>query len=379
MGRLWSGLHLLLAVLLAGFVYWSQQLDSPRLDQGGRPLDRLTSVRTAFSLARLSRFDEAGWLEDQAQNVSHLSYLDTFDDELVVAKPLVVNLTIRTRADISRYTAKTPQTIASLAQLYLVSEDSLRWSNGLSGNLVPAGTTILIPPPGLNGIVYLVDDQDSLDSLVEHYQFEPDQLIVFNDIVDGQLPAGELIFIPNGKPKVRFRQLPPALAFAITGSYGEAVIGATPGCHGCRPVDAGEVIGKVGNTGWSTGPHLHLEIYDNQGRRYDPEVYIRRQGLVWPVTGGRISQYYYIHHQALDVAAKEGTPLTATASGMIIHRGCVWRHHPRWATFGVIIDHGSWYSLSVHLQAPDNPKYKDCNRNLRTSYGVKSIDYDTLE
>jgi hypothetical protein len=30
-----------------------------------------------------------------------------------------------------------------------------------------------------------------------------------------------------------------------------------------KKVDRGEIIGKVGSTGWATGDHLHLEIYQN--------------------------------------------------------------------------------------------------------------------
>jgi murein DD-endopeptidase MepM/ murein hydrolase activator NlpD len=34
-------------------------------------------------------------------------------------------------------------------------------------------------------------------------------------------------------------------------------------------VNQGDIIGYVGSTGWSTGPHLHYEVHEN-GKKIDP-------------------------------------------------------------------------------------------------------------
>jgi len=41
-----------------------------------------------------------------------------------------------------------------------------------------------------------------------------------------------------------------------------------------QEVDKNTVIGLIGSTGWSTGPHLHLEVYDN-GQPFNPLIILK--------------------------------------------------------------------------------------------------------
>lgn len=59
--------------------------------------------------------------------------------------------------------------------------------------------------------------------------------------------------------------------------------------------------------------------------------------LIWPVVGGKITQYYSSYHKALDIAAPAGTAVLAAADGVVNWSG--------WKTNGgglvVGIDHGN--------------------------------------
>ncbi|MEU4341482.1 M23 family metallopeptidase [Nocardia sp. NPDC023852] len=49
--------------------------------------------------------------------------------------------------------------------------------------------------------------------------------------------------------------------------------------HAGQRVNAGDVIATVGNRGQSTGPHLHLEIWNQGGTKIDPMPYLAAKGV----------------------------------------------------------------------------------------------------
>jgi|AntRauTorckE6833_2_1112554.scaffolds.fasta_scaffold00394_19 septal ring factor EnvC (AmiA/AmiB activator) len=108
-----------------------------------------------------------------------------------------------------------------------------------------------------------------------------------------------------------------ALAKALSaGSFRAAPVGS---------VAAGDVVGGVGNTGLSTGDHLHLEVRINGGRT-NPAPYIKSQPVDSPPAW--ISQgysgpngYSYGQHSGIDYAAPNGTAVRAIDGGYM-YRGC---------------------------------------------------------
>ena len=44
-------------------------------------------------------------------------------------------------------------------------------------------------------------------------------------------------------------------------------------------VKAGEEIAEIGNRGYSTGPHLHMEIWTKDGTKINPTTWLRKRGI----------------------------------------------------------------------------------------------------
>ncbi|NTU69352.1 peptidoglycan DD-metalloendopeptidase family protein [bacterium] len=125
-------------------------------------------------------------------------------------------------------------------------------------------------------------------------------------------------------------------------------------------VNKGEVIGRMGNTGFSTGPHLHFGVYQS-GRDIDPLPMISSGFFIVPAPGAQITQTFdgtYSHRGrgdgwpgGIDFSSAEGTPIRAGREGIILFDGVGRGGIDKGFGHYVIVDHQNGYlSLYAHLR-----------------------------
>jgi surface antigen len=161
------------------------------------PLDQVSSADIAVHVARAVGLQEATSVVNHADSVN-ADASSVPANESVVAKPQVISTAIPSRKDIRTYTAVAGDTLSSIATKFGVSSDSVRWSNSLTSNTVPAGKQLILPPAGVNGIVYTVKAGDTPESLAQKYSASKDAIISFNDAEVVGIKTGEQILIPDG-------------------------------------------------------------------------------------------------------------------------------------------------------------------------------------
>lgn len=158
-------------------------------------LDQLSSADIAVHVARLTNLPEALSVVNKADTVNAQLAVTPADDT-VVAKPQVVATTLKSYKDIHNYVAVAGDTIPSIAAKFNITSDTIRWSNGLQGDNINPGTTIVISP--VSGIVYTVKEGDTIDSIASKYKANKDQIIADNDTETNGLRVGARILIRDG-------------------------------------------------------------------------------------------------------------------------------------------------------------------------------------
>lgn len=250
----------------------------------------------------------------------------------------------KVRDSIIDYQVQNGDTVASIANKFGVSADTVRWQNGLTKDSIKSGQTIKILP--VTGVAHTVAKGDTVYSIAKKYDADSQAIVdfPFNSFTNDEtfeLAIGQTVIVPNGvmptggNATPRPRQLTPN-AGSVTASgqfvwptqgiitqyfswYHPAIDIANPAepldvaadsgrviyagwdttgygnmvliDHGNgfktryahlsqimvisgQTVGKGQVVGRMGSTGHSTGPHTHFEIILN-GVRVNPLLYLK--------------------------------------------------------------------------------------------------------
>ena len=130
---------------------------------------------------------------------------------------------------------------------------------------------------------------------------------------------------------------------------------------------AGDWIASEGNSGCSTGHHLHFEYRIGRYNPVNPLPYLNNRTLKWPEINPTIAQYYGANpriygpggHPGIDMYAYYGAPIFAAKKGYAtLHKWTMycclrgWNYCPGYVTgWGIIIDHhNGTYTLYWHIQ-----------------------------
>lgn len=205
------------------------------------------------------------------------------------------------RTEVLQHQVASGETLSTIAEMYLVSIEGLKYVNNMSSDLIHPGDELTIPP--VDGLIHIVEGGDTLSSVAEKYNVPTQAIADFNYLEEPfTLHAGVELIIPDAEiPR-------PEPIYPQYAQY----------AHATQPAGLVLETTQVGTGGFIMPTHATL------------------------------SQYFWWGHTAIDLANSCGTPVVAADSGTIAFAG--W-----WAGGGgysIFIDHGNGYRTRyAHLSS----------------------------
>jgi murein DD-endopeptidase MepM/ murein hydrolase activator NlpD len=192
-------------------------------------------------------------------------------------------ISTKVRDGVIDYKVQDGDTVATIANKFGISADTIRWENNFSGDKIKIGQTLKILP--VTGVAHTVAKGDTVYSIAKKYDADSQAIVdfPFNTFTNDEtfeLAIGQTVIVPDGVM---------------------SAVAVAPRARQITP-DAGSVT-ALGQ-------------------------------FVWP-TAGVITQRFSWYHPGLDIANSIGTPDVAADSGRVIYAG--------WDASGygntVLIDH----------------------------------------
>lgn len=170
----------------------SQTQQSTATDQPS--VDQLVATNIAAGIAERADLPIATNVANLSVSLSAEHELAQSDDN-VINKPQILQPTADSR-EVKHYTSVAGDTVEKLSQQFGVSANTIKWANNLSSDALEVGRQLTIPP--VDGVIYVVKDGDTLDSIASTYQATKDRIVAFNDLELSGVSAGKTIIIPGG-------------------------------------------------------------------------------------------------------------------------------------------------------------------------------------
>lgn len=184
---------------------------------------------------------------------------------------------IPTTDKISTYIVQPGDTVAKVAAKFGVSENTVRWANGLSKkDVLQRGQNLVILP--ITGVKHKIQKGETVTSIAKKYKADPADIADYNNLdVDDTLTPGDTIIVPDGEiiitQTVTDKKTGKKKTVTLTGTGLKGGVAATKGYY-IRPVALGEGIQKT--------------------------------------------QGFHTRYNAVDIGAPKGTPIRAMADGVVI-------------------------------------------------------------
>lgn len=272
------------------------------------------------NLAELARQDMDRRLEEEFKEITGVGFLEALEEEHHSSSLL---------DEIKTHKVRSGESLWTIASKYNINIDTLIGANDINDmNRVMPGDELEILP--VKGILYNISPGDSFADIVRKFELDKEEVKEANDISEAEeLKSGDKIILPGAEPEFGYQDrlnelltrpvegrvsspfgprwgthhdgkdyavpvgtpVEAAAGGRVThvgrsGGYGKTVIiqhqngletlYAHLNSYNVRSgqqVNRGQVIAYTGNTGRSTGPHLHFEVRVN-GRPVDPVNYL---------------------------------------------------------------------------------------------------------
>ncbi len=168
--------------------------DSSVLSEDAPSVDQILAADLAASAAQTANLAVADNASDLSISLNAKSELSQSDDS-VLSKPQIVQLSGERRG-LTDYTVVAGDNVTSIAKKFGVSEQTLRWANGLTTDAMTPGRVLTIP--GTDGVVYTVKQGDTIDTIASRYNVDKQRIVTYNDLELTGVNAGMRIVLPEG-------------------------------------------------------------------------------------------------------------------------------------------------------------------------------------